>query len=410
MVGCSTAEAERSSEPIGPTSDSFTVRLTDFEEEKIFRLSIGPVDVPVEEHGDGHHHYGVMPEPKTVTFPKSAYITGFSYRVLDGNGEVLPTDILHHMNVIKPKYRELFLPISQRMLALGKETGSQSLPSLLFGHPVEAGTEVVVSVMLHNPIGQHLEDVSVEVELKYVNDNRPWPLWEVHPFQLDVQFPAGEKAFDLPPGMSTFSYEGSPVMQGRIIAVGSHLHEFAESIWLEDVTAGELLWEGRPIEDAEGNLTGVTIGKLYKKLGKKIFPDHVYRVTVQYNNTTPDTLYQGGMGVVAGVFIPSDADSWPLADTTDPLYQIDRLHYLRKVSGTYEELLPRMNGMDPAVHPADHDADHSHGEHMSHPDDGGVSHPHDEGMSHTHEDEIPHPHDGAPSRPHHTEGHDHHNH
>src|SRR5690606_25836081 len=59
MVGCSTAEAERSSEPIGPTSDSFTVRLTDFEEEKIFRLSIGPVDVPVEEHGDGHHHYGV---------------------------------------------------------------------------------------------------------------------------------------------------------------------------------------------------------------------------------------------------------------------------------------------------------------------------------------------------------------
>lgn len=338
------ADGSNTSPAIGAAEqDSFKVTLTDFDAEDVFRLRIGPVDIPMAMQGDGHHHHGVLPEPKSVTFPKSVHLTGFKYRVFDGDGGELPTEVLHHMNVIKPQYRELFLPISQRMLALGKETGAQSLPGFLFGHPIEAGTEVVVSAMLHNPIGPRLEGVTVEVELDYVEASRPWPLWEVQPFQLDVQFPVGEKAFDLPPGKSELSYEGSPVLEGRIAAVGSHLHDYAESIRLEDVTENELIWEGFPIKDDAGKVTGVTIGRLYKEFGKKIFPDHVYRVTVRYENPTADTLEQGGMGVVAGAFIPSEADSWPRADTTHSLYALDRLHYLRQVSGTYEELIAQFD-------------------------------------------------------------------
>lgn len=344
LAGCTPAEAE---DPIGRASsaatDSFDVQLIDDQEEDAFRLRIGPVDIPEASHGGGHHHHGVLPEPKTIRFPKSVNLTGFDYRVFDGTGKELPTEVLHHMNVIKPQFRELFLPISQRMLALGKETGAQSLPGFLFGHPIQEGTEAVVSAMLHNPVGPRLNDVTIEVTLDYVEANRPWPLWQVYPFQLDVQFPAGEKAFDLPPGPSEFSYEGSPALEGRIAAVGSHLHDYAESIRLEDVTSGELIWEGFPLKQDDGTVTGVTVGRLYKELGKKIYPDHTYRVTVRYNNPTGDTLQNGGMGVVAGAFLPSDVESWPRADTTNELYQIDRMHYLRKVSGTYEELLARVS-------------------------------------------------------------------
>ena len=366
---CTPAGADRPNRPEAPSPDSFTVRLTDYDDEGVFRLRIGPVDIPEAAHGEGHHHHGVLPDPKTVTFPKSVHITGFNYRVIDGSGNELSTDILHHMNVIKPQYRELFLPISQRMLALGKETGAQSLPGFLFGHPIEAGTEVVVTAMLHNPIGSPLEDVTVEVELDYVAASRPWPLWEIHPFQLDVQFPVGEKAFDLPPGRSDFSYEGSPILEGRIAAVGAHLHDYAESIRLEDVTEGKLIWEGFPIEDEGGAVTGVTTGKLYKEFGKKIYPHHAYRVTVRYNNPTPDTLRHGGMGVVAGAFIPSDADSWPRADTSHSLYALDRLHYLRKVSGTYDELVAQL-GRDSTSSPESRSAQghehHSGHEHHNH--------------------------------------------
>ncbi|MBT8401098.1 MAG: hypothetical protein KJO98_11525, partial [Rhodothermia bacterium] len=44
----------------------------------------------------------------------------------------------------------------------------------------------------------------------------------------------------------------------------------------------------------------------------------------------------GGMGLLGGVFIPDDSNEWPSANASDELYQVDRLHYLREVRGSYE--------------------------------------------------------------------------
>lgn len=324
--------------------DTFDVSLTDHPERGEFVIEIGPVDIPASgpEHQHHHGHYGVLPAPETVRFPKSVYLTGFSVEVVDGEGRALPTHVLHHMNVIHPERRELFLPISQRLVAAGKETGTQVLPEWLMGSPVAAGTDAVVTVMLHNPTETTLTGVRVLLRLPYRTAGGIFPLFEVYPFQVDVQFPAGEKAFDLPPGRSSFAWEGSPSLEGRVMAIGSHLHEYAQSIRLDDVTTGQRVWEGYPIEDEEGALAGVTVGRLYRTLGKKLYPDHRYRVTVTYHNPTKDTLHAGGMGVVAGVFMPSEATSWPQADTTDPLYVLDRKHYLRQVAGPYEKIAAQL--------------------------------------------------------------------
>lgn len=220
---------------------------------------------------------------------------------------------------------------------MGKETGSQSLPGWLLGVPVEAGGELVVSPMLHNPTGEHHEDVEVRVRLDYVEAGGMLPFLEVYPFQLDVAFPAGDKSVDLPPGPSSFSWEGSPSIEGRIMAIGSHLHELSRSIRLEDVTEDKVLWEGVPLIGEDGEtVKGVTMGKLYRRLGVAIHPDHVYRVTVDYDNPGTETITAGGMGVVAGVFMPSGDAEWPMVDTSDPLYQLDRKHYMREIRGDYE--------------------------------------------------------------------------
>jgi len=42
--------------------------------------------------------------------------------VVDDSGRRLSNDLLHHMNVMDPAERELFLPISRRILASGRET------------------------------------------------------------------------------------------------------------------------------------------------------------------------------------------------------------------------------------------------------------------------------------------------
>ena len=329
------------------------VRLVDDEERGTFVLTIGPMDLPA---GGDHHgmHGAVLPPVGTVTLPRNAYLYGFDFDVVDGEGRPVPNEVLHHLNLIDSDHRELFLPISQRMLAIGRETGAQTMPRLLFGYPVRAGQRMVVSVMMHNPFPEDYAGVQLRVYLRYVKDGRPWPLFGVYPFQFDVAFPAGDKSFDLPPGTFARSYEAKPAMAGRVMVVGGHLHPYATSLKFEDVTAGEVIWEGRPIEGEDRSLEGVSVGRLYKRLGVKIFPDHTYRVTVTYDNPTGDSIPEGGMGVIGGVFLPSGDGPWPVADTTDQLYVLDRKHYLREVQGRYEQILALVGGKEKPVPAAGH--------------------------------------------------------
>jgi hypothetical protein len=349
----------------------YAVRIAD--EGDAFVLTMGPVDLEAMAHGHGgsHEEIGVFPPIRSVRFPRDAYLSGFSYEVLDAAGQVLPTAIVHHLNFISPDTRELLLPISQRLLAMGKETGSQSLPGWLLGVPVEAGSELVVSPMLHNPTGQAHQGVHVRVRLEYTEAGGAFPFLKVYPFQLDVAFPAGDKSVDLPPGTSAFYWEGSPVLAGRIMAIGSHMHEMATSIRLEDATTGALVWEGLPILGPDGEtVEGVTIGKLYRRLGVKIDPEHRYRVTVEYHNPGTETITAGGMGVVAGVFLPAGGAHWPEADVADALYTLDRRHYMREVRGDYDLILDGGGVIEPADMEMGGDEQHEHeGAHMDAPPD-----------------------------------------
>jgi hypothetical protein len=331
---------------VAPQDQATTTQLTDDTEHGAFVITVGPLDLPPmgsEEHMTMDMP-GMFPPIGTVRVPHDAYLYGFDYEIVDSAGSRLSNRLLHHLNVIDATHRELFLPISQRMLAVGRETGAKSMPWLLLGYPVSAGQEMLVTAMMHNESDVSYHRAKLHLVLKYVPARRPWPLFKVYPFQLDVAFPAGDKAFDVPPGHSSRSYEGRPSMAGRIMVIGAHLHPYATSIRFEDVTTNRLVWEGTPIEDAQAELEGVTLGRLYRTLGVKIYPDHTYRVTVTYNNTTGATLPDGGMGVVGGVFMPSGGGPWPLADRNDPLYRLDREHYEREVHGTYAELMAGARG------------------------------------------------------------------
>jgi hypothetical protein len=333
-----------------------SIRLQDNPRADEFEILIGPVDLPVMQHMTGGDHHGMMvlPPVQAVEIPFDAWIYGFRYEVTDADGKPVPSSVLHHLNVIDPAQRDLFLPISYRVAAVGSETGAMSLPWLLFGHGVHGGQHLVIAAMLHNPTMTAYHGVTVKFIFEYVKTGRPWPLFPVYTFQMDVAFPVGDKDFDLPPGRSSKSWEGSPSVSGRIIALGGHMHQYADGLTLEDVTTGTRIWEGKPILNDRQQLVGVTLGRLYWKLGVGIEPDHTYRVTVTYDNPTGATIPKGGMGVIGGIFMPSGA--WPRADTANELYQLDREHYLRQVRGSMAEI---MRG---APVPADQDhAAHDHG-------------------------------------------------
>lgn len=313
-------------------------------------IEMMPIDLPAGlAHGamHGHQHADPMaaiepgyPPVSLVTMPVSGAVHGFRVEIVDSAGNALPSSLLHHLNFIDPFHRELFLPISRRMIAAGKETGRQDLPWLLFGLPIRAGQQLVVNAMLHNPTGTAYRQVRTRLVLLYTRASRPWPFFDVFPWQLDVQFPVGDKSFDLPPGKSSKSYDARPALAGKIVAVSGHVHEYAQRISLTDVTTGQVLWEAAPHVDAAGTVRGVPVGRLYRwnRIGAPISPDHLYRVTVEYDNPTGRVLPEGGMGVIGGLFAPDEPEQWPAAVRGDSLYVMDMHHYLRLWRGKAKDL------------------------------------------------------------------------
>jgi hypothetical protein len=115
------------------------------------------------------------------------------------------------------------------------------------------------------------------------------------------------------------------------VGIGGHVHDHADSLVLRDVSTGALIWRALPITDSTHHVVAMPIKKFIglTGVGVRIVPDHRYRVTVFYDNETGQTLPDGGMGVVAGLFVPAPDVTWPAADETDSLYVSDLRHALR---------------------------------------------------------------------------------
>lgn len=294
-------------------------------------IDLAPVDLPAH----ASHHELAQPPVAILPLPAGGSLYGFRVVMVDSAGRELPAQLIHHFNLIDPDHRELFLPISRRMAAAGKETGAMRIPWLLFGFPVNKGERVLASVMLDNSTDSSYRQARARLVLYYVPAGRPWPLFRAAPFQMDVAFPVGDKSFDLPPGRSSRSYEGSPAVAGKIVAIGGHVHEHAERLEFLDVTTGAIIYRAAPVTDSAGDIIGVPVERLYgwTHLGAHIDPAHRYRVTVYYDNPTGKAIPDGGMGVVGGLFVPDDGTVWPATDTRDSLYQQDLRHAMRLGGG-----------------------------------------------------------------------------
>jgi len=242
-----------------------------------------------------------------------------------------------------PEHRELFLPIGLHLLAASKETPQIEVPRLLFGLPLERGQRLLAGAMVANGSRVGYHGVRVRLLLRYVPAGRPWPLYRTYPWAIDVEYPlgrppTGSKAFDLPPGRTVRFWEGSPAIAGTILGLGGHLHDYGMSLELADVSAGRVLWHGEPISDGP-RVLAFPLTRFYNwhRLGLHIVPTHRYRLTAVYENPTGRLIPDGGMGAVAGLFVPDRGAVWPAVDTSDVLYRTDQA--ATRVSGGADAMM-----------------------------------------------------------------------
>lgn len=283
---------------------------------------IGPLDL-----ADGMAHLRLPIQ--MATLPVDGWMHGFEAVMRDAEGNELPSELLHHVNLISPDRRDLFTDMSLRVMAAGRETQEQKLPRLV-GYPISAGDRLLVNSMFANTTGEDHPEAYLHVKLFYsAEGDGLFQPRDVYPFYLDVMGPIGVKDFPVPAGGSTAVYwEGSPAVEGRILGIGGHLHNYATELRLEDMTTGTVIWNAAPELDEQGAVTGVPTGNLWWHLGTKIYPDHVYRIYVEYDNPTGAALPDGGMGAIGGVvWIGKDVE-WPGVDPENPVYLTDVVNTL----------------------------------------------------------------------------------
>jgi hypothetical protein len=289
----------------------------------------------------------VMAPLVSVVLPVSGSLSGFRVEVVDAGGRRLPQELLHHLNLSDPGRRELFLPIGLHMFAASKETPAATVPWFLFGVPVVAGQRFIAGAMLSNPTSIDYRGVRVRLILRYTPAARPWPVFRAYPWVMDVLFPVGQqpggsKAFDLPPGRTIRSWVSSPAIPGTILGMGGHIHDYGVSVEFADSTTGEVIWRGLPVRDSVGQVLSLPPARFYRwnRVGVHITPEHRYRVTVVYENPTGRLIKDGGMGAVAGLFVPDRGTTWPVVDPADPAYHQD----------LYDTLYPAMGAMKMTGH------------------------------------------------------------
>ncbi len=282
-------------------------------------LDIGPMDVPAHMNHPGMSMS--MPEapPLWVLVPESGWLHGYRVELIDKRGRAVPQSVLHHVNVIATQRRELFSGIMLRMAAAGPETETVSLPSLV-GYRAHKGDTLLVRTMF-NPGDRDYEGVRIRVHFPFTPANAFIGDFTISPFYMDVTPPAGGHAFDIPVGHSEWFWESSPAIPGRILGFSGHVHKYATLFRFEDRTAKRVLWETTPETDTDGEPKQIPIKRFLMTLGLKIVPDHVYRLTVAYDNPTGKVIADGGMGALGGVFWPRA--EWPGIDVRDKDYKLD---------------------------------------------------------------------------------------
>lgn len=291
-------------------------------------ITSGPFDLPnmppMEDHAMMDLGMSHNTPIQRFTWPVDGWFRGFRVSLADARGRAVPPHVVHHMIMVNFSRRQLLYSAAERLMGVGTETEEVSVPKTI-GVPMKPGTKLGMYIAWHNDTGGDLEGVYLKLTMLWTPKNQNPPPVNALPIYMDVNLTVGgTNTFDVPPGKSTKVYEFRLPVGGRLLGVGGHMHDYGRGVRLEDAESGKVLTQVVAERDAEGKVVKVS-RKLFGVSGQglRLKRDHRYRVVAEYDNPTGETLVNGAMASMVGLFVPDDMKRWPAIDPRDAMYQRD---------------------------------------------------------------------------------------
>ena len=277
---------------------------------------------PADEMMAHTHDASALTPVMRIDWPVEGWMRGFSLRLKEPDGAELPSALIHHFVALNYERRQLVYPVIERLFAVGQETADVLLPPIV-GVPLDEGQGLGFYAMWSNTLGRDLT-VFIELRVPYLSTTQE-PQFQVLPLYLDVNNQiGGTSTFDLEPGATEKSFEFEVAAAGRILMVGGHLHDYGAWVRLEDAETGEVLIDVKGDLDEEGRIHGVErkiIG--FGNRGLHVRPGRKYRIVGRYDYPRSETLKDGAMAHMMGLFVPDDLSDFPELDRTADIYHLD---------------------------------------------------------------------------------------
>jgi hypothetical protein len=267
-------------------------------------LRVGPINLPANTN----HRNMPQPADMTWTIPIDGWLLAYTPRLVDGNSEVVPGKVLHHVAFWNTSRSDFLCPNKEEhIFGAGSElTNWAEMPG--YGYRVQKGDKIRIETMVHNPWETPYSNVYLEVKIPYTDSGdsaATAKIKSVYPAWMDVES-CRDSGYDLKAGKSETIGSVKVKYDGVLLGVGGHLHDYGRQLVLQDTTRNETVVTLDAKVNENGELLSIPVVTFFDKGGYKLASGDELKITATYDNTTGKLLPDGAMGIVVGYFVPTD--------------------------------------------------------------------------------------------------------
>ena len=292
-------------------------------------IEAGPFEVPAmdaammkEMEMDHSMHHEEEARVFRFDWPVDGPGRAFKIEIRDASGAVVPRSMLHHLIAINFDRRQLIYQQAERLFGIGRESKDVTLPGTLVV-PLERGQRLGFYVAWHNDTGRDLHGAKIRIAITWIPRDAARAYTPVLPVYFDVDNEVGNtNTFDVPPGKSSKAFDFTVPASGYLIAVTGHLHDYGQSVRLEDAESGKAMVSLTARTDSAGKILEIP-RKFFLLRPIRMRAGHHYRIVAEYESPLHATIVEGAMANILGVFAPDSRAQWPEIDPEDPTFKKD---------------------------------------------------------------------------------------